>query len=54
MKKKISFWILVGLAIVLATGFASGNFAASAFIATGASTLLAILTNMEVDRKIRN
>lgn len=54
MKSKTSFWIMIGIAIGTATEVASKNIEAGIFIGAGAAMLLMILTNLEVDRKIRN
>jgi hypothetical protein len=54
MKRKISFWATIGLIIGTATSAASKNIPAGLFIGAGAAMLLMIVTNLEVDRKIRN
>jgi hypothetical protein len=54
MKNKLSFWSVIGIAIGTATGIASKNFPAGLFIGAGTAMLLMIVTNLEVDRKIRN
>jgi hypothetical protein len=54
MMNKSSFWIVIGIAIGIATGVASKNIQAGIFIGVGAGMLLLIVTNLEVEKKIRN
>jgi hypothetical protein len=54
MKNRISFWTTIGIAIGAATGIASKNIHAGFCIGIGAGMLLMIVTNLEVDKKIRN
>lgn len=51
---KAGFWTAIGIAIGTAIGIASKNFPAGLFIGAGAAMLLMIVTNLEVDKKIRN
>lgn len=46
--------MVIGLAVGLVTIFASRNFPAAICIGAGITMLLNIVTNLEVDRKIRN
>ena len=54
MKNRFPFWILIGVVLSTAIGIASGNFRAGLFMGTGIAMLLMIITNLEVERKIRN
>ena len=54
MNNKAGFWTIVGIAIGMATWIASKNIQAGIFIGAGAAMLLMIVTNLEVDKKIRN
>lgn len=54
MKRKKSFWIITGIGIGVAAGAASKNFQAGICIGIGTTILLMIITNLEVDKKIRN
>jgi hypothetical protein len=54
MKKKAGFWTVTGIAIGTAISIASKNIPAGLFIGAGTAMLLMIVTNLEVDRKIRN
>ena len=44
----------VGIVLAAVITVSSKNIQAGAFIGTGTAMLLAIVTNLEVDRKIRN
>jgi hypothetical protein len=54
MKKKAGFWTVAGIAIGTGISIASKNIPAGLFIGAGTAMLLMIVTNLEVDRKIRN
>ncbi len=54
MKNKISLWTITGAVIAATTGIASKNIPAALFIGAGGAMVLMIVTNLEVDRKIRN
>ena len=54
MKNKLSFWAVTGIVIATAVAVTSGNLMAALFIGTGIAMLLMIVTNLEVERKIRN
>lgn len=54
MKNKAGFWTVTGIAIGSIIGIVSKNFAAGLFIGAGTAMLLMIVTNLEVDKKIRN
>lgn len=52
--KSIRRWGLVGLSVAVLVALLSGNFPAALFIGLGTGLLLAVVTNLEVDRTIRN
>jgi hypothetical protein len=54
MKNKAGFWIIIGIAIATATWIVSKNFQAGICLGIGTAMLLMIVTNLEVDKKIRN
>ncbi len=54
MKSKTSFRAVLGISISVTISLASKNIPAGIFIGAGTSMLLMIITNLEVDRKIRN
>lgn len=54
MINKAGFWTVIGVAIGTVTGVASKNMEAGICIGIGTGMLLMIVTNLEVDRKIRN
>jgi hypothetical protein len=54
MKNRFSLWTAIDIAIGIATEISSNNLPAALFIGTGTAMLLLIVTNLEVDRKIRN
>ena len=54
MKNKAGIWAIIGIAIGTATGIASKNLQAAICIGIGTTMLLMIITNLEVDKKIRN
>ena len=54
MKNRAGFWIGVGVTVGTAIGISAKNFPAGLFIGAGTAMLLMIITNLEVDKKIRN
>ena len=54
VRSKLFFWTMIGAAIATVAGIISKNIAASLFVGAGSSMVLMIVTNLEVDKKVRN
>ena len=52
--KSIRRWGLVGFSVAILVVTLSGNFPAALLIGLGTGLLLAVVTNLEVNQKIRN